>query len=75
MPFLPQGEKEEKEEKKTTPVQAFRLVPNRESNMAATPDQLAEAHALREAGFTLLSISKRTGISVTTFYRHFTADG
>lgn len=37
----------------------------------ATPAQIMEAMALREAGYTVLSISQRLGISVRTLQRHF----
>jgi AraC-like DNA-binding protein len=40
-----------------------------------TPDEISQAHALREAGYTTLAISQRTGISVRTLTRHFAAAG
>jgi AraC-like DNA-binding protein len=42
---------------------------------AATPAQIMEASALREAGYTALSISQRLGISVRTLQRHFAEHG
>ena len=41
----------------------------------AEPDQIAQALALREAGFSTLSISQRTGIPTRTLERHFQAAG
>lgn len=41
----------------------------------ATPDEIGEALALREAGYTALAISQRLGISVRTLQRHFAAAG
>lgn len=41
----------------------------------ATPDQISQAHAMREAGYTALAISQRLGISVRTLQRHFAANG
>lgn len=41
----------------------------------ATPEDIAEALALREVGFTALAISQRLGISVRTLQRHFAAAG
>lgn len=41
----------------------------------ATPEEIAETLALREAGFTALAISQRTGISIRTLQRHFAAAG
>lgn len=41
----------------------------------AAPDAIAEALALREAGYTALAISQRLGISVRTLQRHFAAHG
>ncbi len=41
----------------------------------ATPAEIAEALALREAGFTALSISQRLGISVRSLQRHFAVHG
>jgi AraC-like DNA-binding protein len=41
----------------------------------ATPDEIGEALALREAGYTVLAISQRLGISVRTLQRHFAAAG
>lgn len=41
----------------------------------ATPDEIGEAQALREAGFTVLAISQRLGISIRTLQRHFAATG
>lgn len=40
-----------------------------------TPDEISQAHALREAGYTALAISQRTGISVRSLTRHFAAAG
>ena len=42
---------------------------------AATPDKVSEALALREAGYTALSISQRLGISTRSLQRHFTEHG
>lgn len=42
---------------------------------AATPDQISEALALREAGYTTLSISQRLGMSVRSLQRHFADHG
>lgn len=42
---------------------------------AATPAQITEALALREAGYTVLSISQRLGISVRSLQRHFAEHG
>lgn len=41
----------------------------------ATPEEIGEALALREAGYTSLAISQRLGISVRTLQRHFAAAG
>lgn len=41
----------------------------------ATPAEISEAMALREAGFTVLSISQRLGISVRSLQRHFAEHG
>jgi AraC-like DNA-binding protein len=41
----------------------------------ATPDEIGEALALREAGYTALAISQRLRISVRTLQRHFAAAG
>lgn len=40
-----------------------------------TPDEISQALALREAGYTTLAISQRLGISVRTLQRHFAATG
>jgi AraC-like DNA-binding protein len=45
------------------------------SKTHATPEDIAEALALREAGFTALAISQRLGISVRSLQRHFAATG
>lgn len=45
------------------------------SKTHATPEDIAEALALREAGFTALAISQRLGISIRTLQRHFAAAG
>jgi AcrR family transcriptional regulator len=37
----------------------------------ATPDEISQALALREAGYTALSISQRLGISIRSLQRHF----
>lgn len=42
---------------------------------AATPAQITEALALREAGYTVLSISQRLGISVRSLQRYFAEHG
>lgn len=41
----------------------------------ATPDTISEALALREAGYTALSISQRLGISIRSLQRHFAEHG
>jgi AraC-like DNA-binding protein len=41
----------------------------------STPDEISQALALREAGYTTLSISRRLSISVRTLQRHFSATG
>lgn len=41
----------------------------------ATPDEIGEALALREAGYTTLAISQRLKISVRTLQRHFAVAG
>lgn len=41
----------------------------------ATPDQISQALALREAGYTTLSISQKLGISVRSLQRHFAEHG
>lgn len=41
----------------------------------ATPTEIIEALALREAGFTVLSISQRLGVSVRSLQRHFAEHG
>lgn len=41
----------------------------------ATPAEISEALALREAGYTVLSISQRLGISVRSLQRHFAEHG
>lgn len=41
----------------------------------ATPDEIGEALALREVGYTALAISQRLGISVRTLQRHFAKAG
>lgn len=41
----------------------------------ATPAEISEALALREAGYTALSISQRLGISVRSLQRHFAEHG
>ena len=38
---------------------------------AAGPDEIAQALAMREAGFTTLAISQRLGLSIRTLQRHF----
>jgi AcrR family transcriptional regulator len=40
-----------------------------------TPDEISQAHALREAGYTTLAISQRTGISIASLTRYFAAEG
>jgi hypothetical protein len=42
---------------------------------AISPEVLSEAQALREAGFTVLSISQRLHVSVRALQRHFAATG
>ncbi|MGZ8288201.1 MAG: hypothetical protein ACXW2U_07225 [Telluria sp.] len=39
------------------------------------PDVIGDALALREAGYTVLAISQRLGISVRSLQRHFAASG
>src|SRR6185369_1079923 len=41
----------------------------------ASPAEISQALALREAGYTALSISQRLGISVRSLQRHFTEHG
>lgn len=41
----------------------------------ATPAEISDALALREAGYTALSISQRLGISVRSLQRHFADHG
>lgn len=41
----------------------------------ATPAEISEALVLREAGYTVLSISQRLGISVRSLQRHFADHG
>jgi hypothetical protein len=41
----------------------------------ASPDEISQALALREAGYTTLSISQRIGISVRSLQRHFAKHG
>lgn len=41
----------------------------------AKPDQISKAIAMREAGYTVLSISQELGISVRTLNRHFAEYG
>lgn len=41
----------------------------------ATPDQISQALALREAGYTTLSISQKLGMSVRSLQRHFADHG
>ena len=41
----------------------------------ATPAEISEAMALREAGYTVLSISQRLGISVRSLQRYFAEHG
>lgn len=45
------------------------------SKTHATPEEIAEALALREAGFTALAISQRLDISIRSLQRHFAAAG
>lgn len=45
------------------------------SKTHATPEEVADALALREAGFTALAISQRLGISIRTLQRNFAAAG
>lgn len=41
----------------------------------ATPDEISEALAMREAGYTVLSISQKLGISVRSLQRYFADHG
>lgn len=41
----------------------------------ATPDEISEALAMREAGYTVLAISQELGISVRSLQRHFAVHG
>lgn len=41
----------------------------------AAPDEISQALAMREAGYTVLSISQRLGISVRSLQRHFAKHG
>ena len=43
--------------------------------LTATPKEISEMLALREAGFTALAISQRTGFSIRTIHRHLSAHG
>jgi AraC-like DNA-binding protein len=45
------------------------------TKQVAPPDVVGEALALREAGYTVLAISQRLGISIRTLQRHFAAAG
>jgi AraC-like DNA-binding protein len=45
------------------------------SKTHATPEEIADALALREAGYTALAISQRLNISIRTLQRHFAAAG
>ncbi len=42
---------------------------------ATPPDALADAFAMRAAGYTVLAISQHTGIAHRTLQRHFSAHG
>ncbi|WP_332848142.1 hypothetical protein [Massilia sp. S19_KUP03_FR1] len=42
---------------------------------SAAPDEISQALALREAGYTALAISQRLGMSVRSLQRHFAATG
>lgn len=41
----------------------------------ATPDEIGQALAMREVGYTTLSISQKLGISVRSLHRHFADHG
>jgi predicted transcriptional regulator len=41
----------------------------------ATPKEITEILALREAGYTCLAVSQRTGFSLRTIHRHLAAHG
>ncbi|MDM4772700.1 hypothetical protein [Solimonas sp. SE-A11] len=45
------------------------------SKKVALPDEIAKALAMREAGYTVLSISQKLGISVRSLQRHFAEHG
>lgn len=45
------------------------------SNTHVSPEEIADALALREAGYTALAISQRLNISTRTLQRHFAATG
>jgi AcrR family transcriptional regulator len=45
------------------------------SKRSTPPDVLTEALALREAGFTVLAVSQRLGVSTRTLQRHFATHG
>lgn len=50
-------------------------IPMVQKKVATAPDQLAKALAMREAGFTVLAIAQRLGMSERTLHRQFTAHG
>jgi len=43
--------------------------------ISATPDDISHFVAMREAGYSVLSISQKTGISARTLQRHFAMHG
>ena len=45
------------------------------TRVTATPKEITEMLALREAGYTALAISQMTGLSVRTVYRHLATHG
>lgn len=49
--------------------------PDKMTKKTAIPDEIAQALAMREVGYTVLSISQRLGLSVRSLQRHFAAHG
>jgi len=45
------------------------------SKKTATPDEIAQALAMRAAGYSVLSISQALGISIRSLQRHFASHG
>lgn len=53
----------------------FNLYVKNMTRKSATPDEIANAVAMREAGYTVLSISQKVNISIRSLQRHFTEHG